>query len=167
MSKKVTSLWVINVFLFTVLISLFFIEKRFVRDINLSRTISIKEERLIAKNTQPKSAPVVYDIKKIKSTIVGQKKQQAFVDLNDMYIRSSEQDAGENIVEVWNNASPEYKSNFIEVLNGRIKKAKNVLKQDPSDKRAKKVIILSESLKRMMQDNFNYSFQVPSSQEEE
>lgn len=87
-------------------------------------------------------------------------------DLEEMYRVYPEEDVGDNMVAVWSRLGAEEKEEFIEVLNKQIEAASDTLKAAPDDEKAKRLLFISEMLKKLAMGNFNYRIK-PSIQKRE
>lgn len=102
----------------------------------------------------PESQEIIYDISRIKREEV--KTVREAKDLNEMYANFSKGDVGDNMVEAWAKVNPEDKAKFMGVLDKKIETSRALLKANPQDKKAKGMLFISESLKNMALNNFNY-----------
>lgn len=88
-------------------------------------------------------------------------------DLASAYRTSSRSDIGPNMPELWARLQPEVKAEAIKELDNKARDAKEALTQDPADKRAKHILFITETLKQLAADDFNYKAPaVPVSSEE-
>ena len=79
------------------------------------------------------------------------------VSLAQVYTQYPKEDTGNNVVESWAKLSPEDKAKVDEQLDKKIVQAKEELKINPDNKNSKHVLFVSETLKRLCKNNFNYS----------
>jgi len=77
--------------------------------------------------------------------------------LSEVYTRYPQADTGTNIVESWAKVKPEEKERVFEQLDQQMAQAQEALKANPTDKKAKHVLFISENLKKMCKANFNMS----------
>lgn len=117
----------------------------------------IQPKNLAAIPQQP--AEPVYDIDKIKKDM-GQPEQteREFSDFKEMYANCNKANVGGNMVEAWSKVKPEDKARLSEGFDKQIASAHEALKANPEDKRAKHLLYISETLKKMAADGFNYKF---------
>lgn len=76
--------------------------------------------------------------------------------LNDVYTNFSKNDAGPDMVAAWARVKPEEKARFYEGVDKQIAESKNTLAANPSDKKAKHMLFIAETLKKLARDDFNY-----------
>jgi len=99
----------------------------------------------------------VYDIDKVKRGISGPADGKAeYSDLEDMYKNCDKTNVGGNMVEEWRRVKPEDKAKISDGFDKQIIAAKDTLKTDPENKHAKNILYISEQLKKMSSDGFNY-----------
>ena len=110
-----------------------------------------------AKSVKAILAPVkpIYEISSIKPDETKALKTKP-KDLSEVYGNFPESDVGDNMVEAWKKVSPKDKAEFVEGLDKKIATAKAVLANNPNDKKAKNILAMTESLKKMIANNFNY-----------
>ncbi len=113
-----------------------------------------REPSILKQRAPLKSQEVIYDISKIKQERIKTFKEAK--DLNEMYMNFSKGDVGDNMVEAWAKVKAEDKAKFIGVLDKKIETSKTLLKANPQDKKTKGMLFISESLKNMALNNFNY-----------
>lgn len=77
--------------------------------------------------------------------------------LAQVYSQYPAEDTGNNMVASWARVSPQEKVKAVEQLDQQITEAKETLKIKPSDKKAKHVLFISETLKKMCKSNFDLS----------
>jgi len=122
-----------------------------------TESVSVKPKKLPMVDTR--SVRQVYDIDKVKKS-VSQTVQpdKKFSDLKEMYKNCNKRNVGGNMVESWARVKPEDKSKVSEGFDKQIVIAQKALKENPSDKHAKNMLRISEMLKKMSADGFNYKF---------
>ncbi len=74
--------------------------------------------------------------------------------LSDVYSRYPASDVGENAVEKWKQISPEDKSKLAGLMDKTIENSKAALEANPNDKKAKKLLHISEILKRQIMSDY-------------
>lgn len=77
--------------------------------------------------------------------------------LSEVYAQYPKEDTGANMVESWAKIRPEEKARVFEQLDQQIAQAKEALKANPVDKKAKHLLFISENLKKICKSNFNLS----------
>ena len=95
-----------------------------------------------------------YDIDKIKRGS-GKVSVEKIADMQAVYRNYPETDVGDNTVIGWAKTSPQDKAKFTEGLDKEIVKIKESLIVSPNDKNAKSKLAISESLKKLIANNFN------------
>lgn len=78
-------------------------------------------------------------------------------DLKDVYANYPKEDAGSNMIEAWARVKPEDKAKYIEGVDKQIEEAKGMLAADPSNKKAKHMLFIAETMRKLTENNFNYS----------
>lgn len=78
-------------------------------------------------------------------------------DLKDVYANYTKEDAGSNMIEAWSRVKAEDKAKYIEGVDKQIAESKGVLAANPSDKRAKHMLFIAETMRKLAENNFNYS----------
>lgn len=81
--------------------------------------------------------------------------------LREVYAAYPQADVGQNVPAAWSRVSAADKAKMVEVLNTKIADTKAALVDNPADKKAQKLLFISESLKKMVQNNFDYTFESP------
>lgn len=76
--------------------------------------------------------------------------------LGDVYANFPKEDAGSNMIEAWKRVKPEEKAKFNEGIDKEIATAKELIASDPSDKKAKHMLFIAETMKKLAADDFNY-----------
>lgn len=76
--------------------------------------------------------------------------------LGDVYANFPRTDTGSNMVEAWAKVKPEEKAKFNEGVDKEIAGAKEALASDPADKKAKHMLFIAETMKKLAADDFNY-----------
>ena len=76
--------------------------------------------------------------------------------LAQVYSRYPAEGTGNNMAASWAKVSPEEKTKVIEQLNRKITEAKETLNINPTDKKAKHILFISETLKKMCKNNFKF-----------
>ena len=105
-------------------------------------------------SAEAKIKETVYDISKLRPAGATTVKKPPS-DLNDMYANFPQSDVGDNMIEGWSKVDPQDKEKFIGVVDKKIDESKKLLAANPKNKRAKHMLFISESLKKMTKDNFN------------
>jgi len=77
--------------------------------------------------------------------------------LAQVYARYPAEDAGGNMVAAWARVKPEEKTKAIEGLDRQIAKTKEALEIDPADKKAKHILFIYETLKKMYKSDFDFN----------
>lgn len=78
--------------------------------------------------------------------------------LNDVYARYPMQDAGDNMTAAWSLVNPEDKKRLIQAVDKNISETREVLKADPENKKLRKKLLISETMKKLISTDFNYKF---------
>jgi len=139
------------VILIIILKPLFFVSKE-------SNVGEVQPKNLFAVPAKPAES-AVYDIDKIKKAAGWPKEaEREFSDFKEMYENSNKWDAGGNMVEAWSRVKPEDKARLTEGFDREIASAQETLKVNPENKHAKNLLYISETLKKMAADGFNYKF---------
>lgn len=100
----------------------------------------------------------VYDIDKIRSG--GRKLTETELkDLADVYANYPAEDVGDNIITGWSKVDPKDKEKMIDGINKQIEAHRETLQRNPDDKRARNLLKISESIKNMALNNFNYKLE--------
>ncbi|MFH0763734.1 MAG: hypothetical protein V1927_01865 [Candidatus Omnitrophota bacterium] len=118
------------------------------------------EVKAISAPILPKAKPderQIYGINKIKTRQQDEYKGDV-KDLASLYENYPKEHAGENMMEAWARVSPEDKAEFMKGLGEEIEKSKEALKGSPDDSKARSKLIISENLKKLALNNFNYKF---------
>lgn len=153
--KKENSVFYINLILAIILLLIvsLFVKSWFAKKIKVEETAPAK-----ASMQRPQGAqPTVYDIDKIKHD--GQKGPEKMPsDFAEMYANSKKSDVGDNMVEAWRKVSPEEKAKLSAGLDAEIKKSQEILKSEPENKHARNIMRISQILKNMTNEDFNYKF---------
>ncbi|MBN2453276.1 MAG: hypothetical protein JXB40_03330 [Candidatus Omnitrophica bacterium] len=76
--------------------------------------------------------------------------------LNEVFEKYPRSDAGENMVAQWAAVSAADKAKLAGLLDKSIDDSKAALANNPENKRAKKLLKISEGLKKMASNNFDY-----------
>lgn len=104
------------------------------------------------------SEPVIYDIQKAKSVsgteYVSSGKEPS--NIEDVYKMYPREDVGDNMPEAWARINPEEKTKFTRGLDEQIESCKNLLKVNPADKKARGLLVISESLKKAASADFDF-----------
>lgn len=79
--------------------------------------------------------------------------------LNEVYENFSRTDAGEDPMAAWSKVSDADKTKLTGVLDKTIENSKTMLTNDPGNKKAKKLLFISESLKKLVSKNFEHKFE--------
>jgi len=74
-----------------------------------------------------------------------------------VYSQYPAEDTGNNMVASWARVSPQEKIKAIEQLDQQITEAKETLTVNPANKKAKHVLFISETLKKMCKSDFDFS----------
>lgn len=119
------------------------------------------EVKVISAPIQPGTQPVeqrqIYDIDKIRAQKEALPKGKV-TDLASLYANYPKERTGENIIEAWTRISPEDKAKFTKGLTEEIEKSKEKIKINPDDSRARAKLLISENLRKLALNNFNYKF---------
>ncbi len=96
-----------------------------------------------------------YDIDKIKR---GPEKVsvEKIADIQAVYQNYPEKDVGDNPVIGWAKANPQDKAKLTEGVDKEIVKLKESLIVNPNDENTKSKLAISESLRKLIANNFNY-----------
>lgn len=97
----------------------------------------------------------LYDIDKIRPEKPKAQNVNA-EDLATVYANYPKEDVGDNMSETWSKVNPEEKTKLLQGVDTKISEAREKLKLDPNDKKAKAMLAISESLKNMAANDFNY-----------
>jgi hypothetical protein len=84
-------------------------------------------------------------------------------DLREMYKNFPEEDVGDDMPREWEGFGAEDKLKLTEVLDGQIDAAKKSLELDPGDRKARSKLFISESLKALALNGFNYKVEAEKS----
>lgn len=106
------------------------------------------------------SVQTSYNIHDVKPPVV---KTSGVRSLKDAYANFPKKDVGDDMIEGWSRVDPKDKAKLIETLDEQIVRAREALNADPNDKRAKGMLRVSEGLKRMTSQDFNYVLKAPGS----
>jgi hypothetical protein len=99
----------------------------------------------------------VYDIDKVKQGMPrAGDGNVVYSDFKEMYEKCDKTNVGGNMVEAWRRVKPEDKAKLSEGFDKQIVLSQEALKADPQDKHAKNILYISETLKKMSSDGFNY-----------
>lgn len=101
-------------------------------------------------------APSIEDIKDRPSQESRLSKKEP-TSLAQVYSQYPKEDTGGNMVASWAKVSPEEKARVYEQLDQEIASAQEALKVNPADKKAKHILFISETLKKICKSNFDYS----------
>ena len=101
-------------------------------------------------------APAIHDINAMKQPIA-----QESADLKGVYANFPKSDVGGNMVEGWAKVKPEDKAKFVEELDKRISESNERLATNPDDKNAQHSLFISETLKNLAKNDFNYKLEKP------
>lgn len=77
--------------------------------------------------------------------------------LAKMYSQYPKEDAGANMVASWAKVQPAEKAKVYEQLDQQIAQSQEALKTNPEDKKAKQILFISTTLKKMCKANFDYN----------
>ncbi len=77
--------------------------------------------------------------------------------LSEVFGHYPKSDTGESPSAAWSQVNPADKEKLAEVLDKSIEDSKAKLANDPGNKKAKKLLFMSENLKKMVAKNFDYS----------
>lgn len=105
--------------------------------------VSVKQER------------AVYQIEETKLTARRMSGEQP-QDMEAVFKNFPEEDVGPDIVTAWAGVNPEDKAKFIEGLDRKIKSCRKALKSDPDDKKARNVLAMSETIRKLVAKEFRY-----------
>lgn len=120
-------------------------------------TIKVKRiaRVILPVRTEDKEAGI-YDIDRYR-TRHGRVSKKPPVNLREVYENFPAEDAGDDMITGWSKVGEADKAKFIEGLDREISKAKQALSDKPDDKKARAILAISESMKKLCLDNFNYS----------
>ena len=154
--KKLTY---INFTMFIILIVVVFIIFRPIGFVPKKVEIKTAAVKPIVPQNAQSAEPAIYDIDKIKT------KDQKTVnvdakDLAEVYANYPEEDVGSNIMKNWADADPKDKKDFMDGLDKQIDTHKETVKLEPENKKARNLLKMSETLKKLAQNNFNYKVKV-------
>lgn len=77
--------------------------------------------------------------------------------LKDVYANFPRHDAGANMIEAWSRVKPEDKARYMEGVDKQITAAKEAMAVNPSDKKAKHMLFIAETMRKLAENGFNYS----------
>lgn len=77
--------------------------------------------------------------------------------LAQVYSQYPEEGTGNNMVALWAKISPKEKTKAIEQLDQQITEANKTVNANPADKKAKHMLFVSETLKKMCKSNFDFN----------
>jgi len=154
--KRKSVLLIINTVLFTCLIVLFILGQRIIYRSAVYDIDAHLPKSLSTKNAAIDMTPVVYRATTKRAVLRKQAESLKYHDIREMLSRGEKNDVGEDVVETWSGASVEIKEEINKTLAKNIERAKMSLKQDPGDPRAKSLLMVSEPLKKMIENNFNF-----------
>lgn len=97
-----------------------------------------------------------YDISAIKGEWARPAVSKVPKNLADVYKTFPEHDVGDSMMEGWSKVDPKEKAKFMETLDGEIAASNGILKTSPEDKKARHMLFISETLKRLASSDFNY-----------
>ena len=80
-----------------------------------------------------------------------------YSDLKEMYEKCDKTNVGGNMVEAWRRVKPIDLARLSEGFDKQIATAEEALKANPKDKHAKNMLYISEALKKMSSEGFNYN----------
>jgi hypothetical protein len=152
-NKKV--LIFINIVLVIGLVLLMVIVRQTARKVSVKELPSTSQAAIPRKITPSVTIPQrgVYDINAAKTRVSGAGKEMT--DLAEVYQTFPREDAGDNITANWARMKPEDKARFKEEFDKNILQAKETLKTNPQDRRAKALLIIASSLRNMADNDFN------------
>ncbi len=131
------------------------------------RPFFVSSHKKMATDLKKSKAPAVaqrtfesiYDIDKVKMALPKPAADNAEnADLEDMYKNNDKTNVGGNMVEAWRRVKPEDKARLSDGFDKQIAASQEALKTDPKDKHAKSILYISEALKKMSVEGFNYKF---------
>lgn len=96
-----------------------------------------------------------YDISKIKSSGAPSREQPK--NLNEIYANFPKEDVGESVPDAWTKVSAADKLKFTQGLDKQIAASRELLKSDPSNKKAKNLLAISEAMKKLAASGFAYA----------
>ena len=76
--------------------------------------------------------------------------------VEDIYANFPAEDVGVNIMKSWSEVRPEDKVKLTEGLDKRIASCRDELAIDPDNRKARQMLAISESLKKLVSNDFNY-----------
>lgn len=76
-------------------------------------------------------------------------------DLKEVYEKYPKSDVGANIIESWAKIKPEDKAKIQKAMDRDIEESKEILRQNPEDKKAKHLLKIAEMMKMLASKNFN------------
>lgn len=76
-------------------------------------------------------------------------------DLREVYAKYPKSDVGSNMIENWSKIKPEDKTKIREAMDKDIAESKERLRQNPEDKRAKRLLKISGMMKMLAAKDFN------------
>ena len=104
-----------------------------------------------------------YDIGKIKGEEARPAISETPKNLADVYKAFPERDAGDNMIEGWSRVDLKEKAKLMEALDGEIAASSGILKTSPEDKKARHMLFISETLKKLASSDFDYEMKKPGS----
>lgn len=132
--------------------------------LNISSLMLSQSQQASKSQITPPPAPVVFEepaalsIEDIKGRPREAVKtpQKEPTSLAQVYSQYSKEDAGGNMVTAWAKVNPEEKTKVFEQLDLQITQAQAALKASPADKKAKHILFISQTLKKLCNSNFDY-----------
>lgn len=77
-------------------------------------------------------------------------------DLRDVYASHPRADTGADVVAGWARLKPEEKAKFNDGIDRQIEESRKALEANPDDKKARHQLFISETVKKLAADGFNY-----------
>jgi uncharacterized membrane protein len=139
-----------------ILLILVFIIRPFFMSSDKNAAIPLKQDNVpVVSEGASESA---YDIDKVKNNISSGSAggSAEYSDLEDMYKNCDKNNVGGNMVDAWRRVKPEDKGRLSKGFDEQIVASQETLKKDPGNKHAKNLLYISEQLKKMSTDGFNY-----------
>lgn len=81
--------------------------------------------------------------------------------LSEIYRTHPQWDTGGNMAEAWSRVKPEEKARMMEELDKKIAVAKEQLVADPANKKAKHILFITETVKKLAENGFDYTRPIP------
>lgn len=96
----------------------------------------------------------IYEIEKLRTANVKPR------NMDEVYKAFPKEAAGDNMIATWDKVNPEDKKKFSDTIDKEIKTAKERLAANPGDREAKAKLFISDTLKKLAANGFNYNSQV-------